>query len=620
LDDGLPDSPVIVFKESAGHKPRLDQALLTAFRQRATTVLPAPTAQPEERTIPEERTPPQKLPACEGLIVDDPAVLTSSSAFVPTTGFRPGPDTALKCELGDIISRLKDLIAQSFINASAVQRARIIQGLVDRNDTEGAFELLSKLPTMRELLDTLRVERLLPDDTFAPNKAKATFLGPLSQAAGSSTTINQRVALGLRIVTNRTLPEKDILNTLPVNEQEAVQSFVDVRDWPTQLRRSGRKSKEITVQDRKLTKKPLPAELAPSDHQKQIVDYIKRARANVPDRSRNLRAADGGFQYSGNKDRNPDPTQVKPPDPAQLSEESANQKRRREFNGKVWGELQNEGQNSATVTHQDTKLIWGHGFTGVQLVQVVQEFLKNDEAARNELLDAGIAIGQVTVNRGTPQEKQEAGWLIVDTETGLIEESDNALRLIQLDTQVLSLLIEIAEDSAHAQAFADAQFTQLQKPGPGHAAGITDKQLEILNQGEWAKNPRFVKFASHAVHRGNPQWSDFLAIPPDQVSAKALIRVFGLKVGEDTPNADGDKGVNGMGAKFVRKSATREMMAFAKLGREPGLAREVLTTSTPLPPEMRISSSVKSDKFAGAIFFRDPDRDASKTEGLYFLI
>jgi hypothetical protein len=43
LDDGKPDAPVIVFRASAGQAPRLDQALLTAFRQQGGTKPGRPT-------------------------------------------------------------------------------------------------------------------------------------------------------------------------------------------------------------------------------------------------------------------------------------------------------------------------------------------------------------------------------------------------------------------------------------------------------------------------------------------------------------------------------------------------------------------------------------------------
>jgi hypothetical protein len=49
-------------------------------------------------------------------------------------------------------------------------------------------------------------------------------------------------------------------------------------------------------------------------------------------------------------------------------------------------------------------------------------------------------------------------WLIVDIKSNLIQKNDNALRLTQLDTQLLSILIKIAESAEHRQSWVSSQF------------------------------------------------------------------------------------------------------------------------------------------------------------------
>jgi hypothetical protein len=70
----------------------------------------------------------------------------------------------------------------------------------------------------------------------------------------------------------------------------------------------------------------------------------------------------------------------------------------------------------------------------------------------------------------------------VNTDLGAVEEGDNALRLLQVNTKLLSLLISMAEDPKHAQTNLDVQWEKVMATAgkyPDYAASWSENAFKI---------------------------------------------------------------------------------------------------------------------------------------------
>ncbi|MGH6631323.1 MAG: hypothetical protein ACREB3_16475, partial [Burkholderiales bacterium] len=277
---------------------------------------------------------------------------------------------------------------------------------------EGAYYILNGL-WIRDMIDVMKLlSRAGKLDDLVANIAVTK--GKFGTA---------RLQTGIDAVKNPAGPvtfpsEADV----PKDQQEEVNAFLAVRDWPNKLTHVERaKDEQITPVkgEAKLkipeVKKKLPGAL--TDQQHMIVDFIRRERGFIPTRLSDLKInpyggnPQAGYIYGGNPAGDPKPGAV-----------TSNP-----INQAIWTELGGEGGNSAINTYDEMIVTWGKGFgaSGGLLPAVMKNL---PTAITDALMDAGIAY----VNDK---------WLVVNVDTGYVEEGNNALRLLQFNTRLLSLLI-----------------------------------------------------------------------------------------------------------------------------------------------------------------------------------
>jgi hypothetical protein len=190
----------------------------------------------------------------------------------------------------------------------------------------------------------------------------------------------------------------------------------------------------------------------------------------------------GGYKYSRKTDLDPRPTSLQGIDA-----------RRTAVNQAVWSELGGEGSAASinTYDNQGAILTWGRGFSAKgELREAMARLFAADPAVRNVLLDAGFTL-------------KDGEWLAVDVASGEVKSGDDALNLVRWNKAILSRLIDIAEDPAHAQKWVDAQAaTVLRNAGavPAAAEGWPDD---------------VIRFVAHSVHWGGLTWPDAVATSGD---------------------------------------------------------------------------------------------------------
>jgi len=270
-----------------------------------------------------------------------------------------------------------------------------------------------------------------------------------------------------------------------------VDAFAEVLDWPTLLPRAGRNATHaITIKKGTAAKKQgklvtpavqntavVPAIPMPHLDKKQqaIIEYVKMKRAALPDRLTGTafagKAGGGGigYMYGG---RNPGaPTSVK----AAGTDDKAKHEKW------IWEEVGSEGGASSINTYDtdasgSDNVTFGMGFAKSTLPSLLKALFAKDPEIKKALLDAGLAL-------------DGSKWLIVNTDLGAVEEGTDALRLLEVNTKLLSLLMNIGEDPKHAQTNLDVQWAAVMAGGgkyPQYAA-------------TWSSENAF-KIAFHMAH------------------------------------------------------------------------------------------------------------------------
>lgn len=258
---------------------------------------------------------------------------------------------------------------------------------------------------------------------------------------------------------------------------------VAARDWPTVLPHANRdKDHQITI------KKGAPADKAKKtpvvqntanvpeiakpeldDAKQKIVKTIADHRAALPDLlSAKYGGAKGkggiGYMYGGKDGGKPSSVQKGGTDKASLQEKW------------VWEEVGSEGGASSVNTYDGMDVTFGKGFAGAGNVgSLLTKLFAKDAEIKNLFLDAGVTIagGQ---------------WQLVNTDLGAIEDGDNALRLFEVNPQLLSVFVSMAEDPKFAQTNLDTQWDQL-KQGAGNIPAYAK---------DWEELP--TKLAIHLKH------------------------------------------------------------------------------------------------------------------------
>jgi hypothetical protein len=336
-----------------------------------------------------------------------------------------------------------------------------------------------------------------------------------------------------------------------------------VREWPTRLPHAARNAKTAITVDSGGGKVniPDPAVKAPelSKEQQAIVAAIKKNRDGIQENlglklEKYGGKKDRGYIYAGTPASDPSPNLA-----------NAN-KRRAEVNKVVWKELAGEGGASAINTYDEQILTWGKGFGGAAglLPDVVRRFFEKAPDVKDALLDAGFTLA-------------DGKWLAVNTETGLVEEGRNALRLIQFDKKVLSLLIKVSEDAGSKQKFIDAQWGAI----AANAGNVPDAALK------WADTS--IALVAHCIHWRPSGWSPYLGTGGD---VKEIVKVIGKIIGDVDPKRGN--------ATFVSPTSTYILRKFAG-----GAAASGMSAAGPLPEDLLPKPKAKDE---------DKEKDKEKGE------
>jgi hypothetical protein len=179
-----------------------------------------------------------------------------------------------------------------------------------------------------------------------------------------------------------------------------------------------------------------------------IINYTIRARDNFPNwqsKLHRVRCIQGKrppcYQYRSRVARDPRPS-ISVNNPDHLAE---------------WNCLGRcEGGVSSINTYDSQILTWGRGQGGATgpLPVTVNLFCQNDLIAGQKLFDVGIFVD---FNKLTSCSGRNA-WNVIDINNRSIRSGSGGLMLIAQDIKLLSVLIDIAEDSEHSQAWVNAQF------------------------------------------------------------------------------------------------------------------------------------------------------------------
>jgi hypothetical protein len=246
----------------------------------------------------------------------------------------------------------------------------------------------------------------------------------------------------------------------------------DVLTWPAVLPEVHRgKGQHITAKAGKLEiNVPQVKMNALTADQQKIFDAVKANREALPSVLTKDDATFGkvpGYKYHDSRKKNEAmPDELKGGD---KSKESAAKKI-------AWDEISHEGAFDGINTNDDQILTWGKGFSHSDLARVLTSMFKEDPEAEKSLLRAGIAV------HGTK-------WMVVNGDTGAIEIGNDALRLIQYDTKLLTVFIKLGQGD-HEQHAANASYKEVKTHG-----GNVPKFAW-----EWPENA--IRLGAHLSHWG----------------------------------------------------------------------------------------------------------------------
>jgi hypothetical protein len=207
----------------------------------------------------------------------------------------------------------------------------------------------------------------------------------------------------------------------------------NIRDWQNLLRYKGTPNPMV-----------IPNEVVPTmDDSLHIAQQIGLNRMSIPNHADKLiPQKNGGYMYAGKFNVKPSGVKDKLDDTEDIEAR---------INTVLWKELGSEGGVSSINTYDNQKVTWGKGMGAKGLLpETLNTLFATNPEIKNMFLDAGIALNGHT-------------WRVVNTQDGLIYTGDAALQIIQSDTQLLSLLIEIGENEKYNQASVEAQWKTVRK-------------------------------------------------------------------------------------------------------------------------------------------------------------
>jgi hypothetical protein len=385
------------------------------------------------------------------------------------------------------------------------------------NYTARAFNVLDQLGT-RDLIDALKL--LDREHGIVDGLQRLPQAASFPRVAGAAAAVKDPEGFAV--------PEG-----IEGEQRNELEAFRKVRQWPTLLPRTS---------------------AALDETQGAVTDFIRREQSMIRPRPLQFipksQSNMGGYKYSRNTELDPRPTSLQGLDA-----------RRTTINQAVWSELGGEGSAASinTYDNQGAILTWGRGFSAKgELREAMARLFAADPAVRNMLLDAGFTL-------------KDGEWLAVDVASGEVKSGDDALNLVRWNKAILSRLIDIAEDPAHAQRWVDAQAaTVLRNAGavPAAAEGWPDD---------------VIRFVAHSVHWGGLTWPDAVATSGD---LKSIIQLQSQHVRITDPWLGGSR--------LVASQPTEMLLSMAD-----GVARGVLG---PVEAAPSVDDSDKTT-LGGHIFF-----------------
>jgi len=336
-----------------------------------------------------------------------------------------------------------------------------------------------------------------------------------------------------------------------------VEIALAARDWPTVLPPAKRTAgKHISKVAGKLELKiPEVAVGTLSPTQQGVVDRIKANRAALPAAEDKVQAtpykkqANAGYSYLGEGSKG-----IKPEVPKA-------DKKRQDVLDAIKTEILREGGFSAVNTYDDAVVTLGMGFTRSILATVMQTFFAADPAAQDTFLDLGFTwVGGKA--------------LAVKTDSGGVEEGDDALHLLQLEPKILSVFVRMAESAEHGAKLATAQLKSVA------AADVPKSVVDT-----WT-DMKAVRLVAHLIHwRSAKGWGAYAATGGD---VKKILAVARPVIGTDDPARGG--------ATFLTAEQTGIVFSFAE-----GKAKDALAS----PTAADLPADITKTSYAGNIFFAD---------------
>jgi hypothetical protein len=255
----------------------------------------------------------------------------------------------------------------------------------------------------------------------------------------------------------------------------------DFNGWPSDQEREVRAFMALRSWDDPVNGLPRKTGTAPTEQQRDSLDYIRRRRAVATNASGTVRGAHG-YQYGGRPAADPLPTGIAA----------------RTLEAEIWEELDLEGSASAVNTYDDQVLTWGKGWSAkTTLPAIADAFFRADPAAKQELMEAGFTY--------SPTEKK---FLFVSLNNGYVMDGIGVMDTAEFrdDKKFVGLLAHLVEDPEHQQKMVDAQYAALAT----NTANVP-KSIRDAWPGTWTTEA--VRFAAHCVHWGR-SWSEAQAHGP----------------------------------------------------------------------------------------------------------
>jgi hypothetical protein len=163
----------------------------------------------------------------------------------------------------------------------------------------------------------------------------------------------------------------------------------------------------------------------------------------------------------------------------------------------LWSDIGGEGDPSAINAYDRMIVTWGRGFAGAQMHGWVQNFFSQDPAAAGQFFGAGIRY-------------EGDQFTAVDLDARVVRQGNAALRIVQANPQLISLLVNTAQSKSTTDSGAERRQLVLNAQWKQFISHTGKIPPDALN---WSREARGL--AGHLIHGGDFTWSSFQATKGD---------------------------------------------------------------------------------------------------------